>query len=110
MLGRNISAKLANFRTVTWTSLNINFVMIFSPNTLAAAPYSMLATLTWPKSDPAGEAEVVRAVRRDFPTVTAVRVRDALETFTSMVGQVFTAIRVAGGLTLFSGVSCLPGR
>jgi putative ABC transport system permease protein len=109
VLGRNISAKLANFRTVTWTSLNINFVMIFSPNTLAAAPYSMLATLTWPKSDPAGEAEVVKAVGRDFPTVTAVRVRDALETFTSMVGQIFTAIRVAGGLTLFSGVIVLAG-
>jgi putative ABC transport system permease protein len=109
VLGRNVSARIANFRTVEWTSLNINFVMIFSPNTLAAAPYNMLATLAWPQSNPAGEAEVVRAVAQQYPSVTAIRVRDALETFTSMLGQIFTAIRVAGGLTLFSGVIVLAG-
>jgi putative ABC transport system permease protein len=109
VLGRNVSARIANFRTVEWQSLNINFVMIFSPNTLAAAPYNMLATLAWPQSNPAGEAEVVRAVAQQYPSVTAIRVRDALETFTSMLGQIFTAIRVAGGLTLFSGVIVLAG-
>jgi putative ABC transport system permease protein len=109
VLGRNVSARIANFRTVEWTSLNINFVMVFSPNTLAAAPYNMLATLSWPQSNPAGEAEVVRAVAQAYPSVTAVRVRDALETFTSMMGQIFTAVRVAGGLTLFSGVIVLAG-
>ena len=67
VLGRNVTAKLANFRTVEWDSLNINFVMIFSPNTLEAAPYNILATLSWPNSDPAGEAEVVRAVAARIP-------------------------------------------
>jgi putative ABC transport system permease protein len=109
VLGRNVTAKLANFRTVEWTSLNINFVMIFSPNTLEAAPYGVLATLTWPQSDPAGEAEIVRAVAAQFPTVTAVRVRDALETVNSLLGKVFVAIRVAGSLTLLSGVLVLAG-
>jgi putative ABC transport system permease protein len=109
VLGRNVTAKLANFRTVEWDSLNINFVMIFSPNTLEAAPYNILATLSWPNSDPAGEAEVVRAVAAEFPTVTSVRVRDALETFNHLLNQVFTAIRVAGSLTLVSGVLVLAG-
>jgi putative ABC transport system permease protein len=109
VLGRNLSAKIANFRTVQWTSLNINFVMIFSPNTLEAAPYNMLATLSWPHSDPQREAEVVKAVAAAYPTVTAVRVRDALETVNRLVTQVFTAIRVAGSLTLLSGVLVLAG-
>jgi len=109
VLGRNVTAKLANFRTVEWESLSINFVMIFSPNTLEAAPYNILATLTWPESDPSGEAEVIRAVASEYPTVTAVRVRDALETVTSLLGQIFTAIRAAGGLTLFAGVLVLAG-
>jgi putative ABC transport system permease protein len=109
VLGRNVTAKLANFRTVQWSSLNINFVMIFSPNTLEAAPYNMLATLSWPHSDPQREAEVVRAVAAAYPTVTSVRVRDALETVNRLVTQVFTAIRVAGSLTLLSGVLVLAG-
>jgi putative ABC transport system permease protein len=110
VLGRNVSAKIANFRTVRWNSFGINFVMIFSPNTLAAAPYNVLATLNWagPHDDKA-EAEVVRAVTAAYPSVTSVRVRDALETFNALLGKVFTAIRVAGGLTLFSGVLVLAG-
>jgi putative ABC transport system permease protein len=109
VLGRNITARLANFRTVQWQSLNINFVMIFSPNTLAAAPYNMLATLNWPSSNPEGEIEVVRAVSQEFPTVTAVRVRDAIENVNAILGQIFAAIRAAGMLTLFSGVLVLAG-
>ncbi|MBX8827742.1 ABC transporter permease, partial [Ochrobactrum sp. SFR4] len=46
VLGRNITAKIANFRQVQWETLAINFVMVFSPNTFAGAPHSWLATLT----------------------------------------------------------------
>jgi putative ABC transport system permease protein len=110
VLGRNVTAKLANFRTVRWNSFGINFVMIFSPNTLAAAPYNMLATLSWSAPhDAKAEADVVRAVTGAYPTVTSVRVKDALETFNSLMGKVFAAVRVAGGLTLFSGVLVLAG-
>ncbi len=109
VLGRNITARLANLRTVEWSSLNINFVMIFSPNTLAAAPYNMLATLNWPQSDPAGEVEVVRAVTAEFPTITSVRVRDAIENVNAVLAQIFAAVRAAGSLTLLSGVLVLAG-
>ncbi|HKJ62756.1 MAG TPA: FtsX-like permease family protein, partial [Hyphomicrobiales bacterium] len=109
VLGRNITARLANFRTVQWQSLNINFVMVFSPNTLTAAPYNMLAALTWPSSNPEGEVAVVRAVAQEFPTVTTIRVRDAIETVNSMLGKIFAAIRAAGMLTLLSGVLVLAG-
>ncbi len=43
VLGRNITARIANLREVKWESLAINFVMVFSPNTLEAAPYNLLA-------------------------------------------------------------------
>ena len=42
VLGRNLTATVANLRTLDWQSLGINFVMVFSPNTLprrAAHPY-----------------------------------------------------------------------
>ena len=48
VLGRNITATIANLRTVDWESLGINFVMVFSPNTFRGAPHTHLATLTYP--------------------------------------------------------------
>ena len=47
VLGRDVTAKIANLRAVNWRSLGINFVMVFSPNTLAAAPHSNLVTVRW---------------------------------------------------------------
>ena len=44
VLGRNVTARIANLREVKWESLSINFVMVFSPNTLAGAPHNLLAT------------------------------------------------------------------
>ena len=35
ILGRNVTARIANLREVKWESLSLNFVMVFSPNTLA---------------------------------------------------------------------------
>jgi putative ABC transport system permease protein len=51
VLGRSITARIANLREVEWESLSINFVMVFSPNTFAGAPHSWMATL----SDPGAE-------------------------------------------------------
>jgi len=110
VLGRNITARLANLRTVKWESLDINFVMIFSPNTLASAPYSLLATLNWEgEQTPEQEAQVVRAVANQFPSVTAIRVREALETVNALLGRILLAMQAAGAVTLASGVLVLAG-
>jgi len=37
VLGRNISAEVANFRDVQWETLGINFVFVFSPSQLSTA-------------------------------------------------------------------------
>ncbi|MEZ5925387.1 MAG: FtsX-like permease family protein, partial [Hyphomicrobiaceae bacterium] len=63
VLGRNVTARIANLRTVDWDRLAINFVMIFSPNTLASAPYNVLATLSFPEQPQlAQEARLIQAV------------------------------------------------
>ncbi|MCW8795428.1 hypothetical protein OQJ42_13485, partial [Enterococcus faecium] len=46
VLGRNVTAEIANLRKVEWRNLGINFVMVFSPGTFRGAPHSDLATLT----------------------------------------------------------------
>jgi putative ABC transport system permease protein len=110
VLGRNVTARIANLREVKWESMAINFVMVFSPNTLQAAPYNLLATITLPKEAPlAVEAQVARALSAAFPSVTTIRVKDAVTAFEAVFAKVMVAVRVAGSVTLAAGALVLAG-
>lgn len=110
VLGRRLEAKVANLRTVDWDSLAINFVLVFSPNALEKAPFNRLATLSIPP-DVASDREgrLVQTLAETFPHTTAIRVRDAIDAFRDIVGQVMLAVRAAGGLTLIVGAIVLAG-
>ncbi|MDP9631948.1 UNVERIFIED_ORG: putative ABC transport system permease protein [Ensifer adhaerens] len=109
VLGRNITAKIANFRNVEWESLSINFVMVFSPNTFAGAPHAWLATVIDPGATPEEEARVLKAVTNAYPTITSVRVKDALDIVNALLGQLATAIRAAAAVALVASVLVLAG-
>ncbi|MEN3148677.1 ABC transporter permease [Neorhizobium sp. IRAMC:178] len=109
VLGRNITARIANFRKVQWESLSINFVMIFSPNTFRGAPHAWLATLSDPKATAQQEASILRAVTNAYPTITSVRVKDAINIIDQLVGQLATAIRAAAAVALIASVLVLAG-
>jgi putative ABC transport system permease protein len=109
VLGRNITAKIASFRNVQWESLSINFVMVFSPNTFRGAPHAWLATLTDPSASAAKEAEILRTVTDTYPTITSVRIKDAIDLVDQLVGQLATAIRAAAAVALVASVLVLAG-
>ncbi|ESZ69438.1 glycosyl transferase family 1 [Mesorhizobium sp. L103C119B0] len=109
VLGRNVTARIANFREVQWETMGINFVMVFSPNTFAGAPHGWLATLTEKDATAAEDARLLNAVTRAFPAVTTVRVKDALDVVNRLVGQLGTAIRAAAGVALIASVLVLAG-
>ncbi len=110
VLGRNVAARVANLREVKWESLAINFVMVFSPNTLRAAPHNILATVTLPKdASLAAEARIAQEIGREFPAVTAIRVKDAINQFNAIFARIMTAIRAAGSITLVAGALVLAG-
>ena len=96
VLGRNITARIANLRAVDWQSLGINFVLVFSPGTFRGAPHTDIATLTYPDGGtPQPEAALIKALADAFPTVTAVRVKDALDAVDRLVGNLVLALRGA---------------
>ncbi len=110
VLGRNIDVKIASLREVQWETLGINFVFVFSPNTFAGAPHAYLATLT--ASDGVAEnfdGTLLKKLANEFPTVTSVRIRDALDTVNTLIGQLSTAIRAAALVALLSSVLVLAG-
>ncbi|CAN5267723.1 FtsX-like permease family protein [soil metagenome] len=106
VLGRDVTATIANLRQVNWRSLGINFVMVFTPNTLRAAPHANLVTVMMDGGD---EGALLNRVTRSFPTVTGVRVKDVLTTVTELLGQMLAAIRGANAMTLLTGVLVLAG-
>jgi putative ABC transport system permease protein len=106
VLGRDITAKVASLRAVDWRTLGINFVMVFSPNTLRAAPHNNLVTVTIAPSE---EGPLVNEVAQKFPAVTSIRVKDAIETVSDLVGKMVAAIRGANAVTLLTGVLVLAG-
>jgi putative ABC transport system permease protein len=110
VLGRNVTATIANLRTVDWQSLGINFVMVFSPGAFRGAPHTDIATLTYPNGGTAEEeTALLKAVADAFPGVTTVRVREALDAVGQIVSNLALAIRGASVITLLVAVLVLGG-
>jgi putative ABC transport system permease protein len=110
VLGRNITARIANLRAVDWQNLGINFVLVFSPGAFAGAPHSDIATLTFTDGDmPAQETALIKALAKTFPAVSAVRVKDALETVDRLIGNLLLALRSASAVTLIAAALVLGG-
>ncbi|MCA1300117.1 ABC transporter permease [Stappia indica] len=110
VLGRPITAEIANLRKVEWQSLAINFVMVFSPNTFAGAPHTHLRTLTFENgASEERELALLKTVAKAYPTVTSVRVKDAIEQVNALVAQLAWAIRAAASVTLVASVLVLGG-
>jgi len=110
VLGRPVTARIANLRRIDWQSFGINFVMVFSPATFRGAPHTDLATLTLPGGDSAaGDAAIVRAVADRYPAISTVRVKDTLEAVGELVGQLALALRAASGLAILASMLVLAG-
>lgn len=110
VLGREVTARIANLRAVDWEDLGINFVLVFSPGAFGGAPHSDIATLTFADGGtPAEEASFVKALAGAFPTVTAVSVKSALDSFAAIVGNLVMALRGASSITLLAAALVLGG-
>jgi putative ABC transport system permease protein len=106
VLGRRIEAEIANFRNVDWSAVTLNFVVIFSPGVFDGAPYAYIATAQAARH---AEDAVVRAIGKDFPNVSAVAVREVLETAKGVLSAVGGTLRATAGLTLLAGILVLAG-
>ncbi len=110
VLGRTITAEIASLREVSWSSMGINFLMVFSPNTFAGAPHALLATVTYPENlTDDHDQNVLRAVTAAFPAVTSVRIKDALDTINGLMTQIGWGIRAASSITLVASILVLGG-
>ncbi len=110
VLGRNITAKVANLRKVNWRSMGINFVFVFTPNVFAGAPHMFLATAAFPDGgSSAKELSLLQSVAQAYPTVTSIRVKDTLDAIARITDQLAFAVRGATSVALLSAILVLAG-
>jgi putative ABC transport system permease protein len=110
ILGREIQATVASLRQAQWQSFALNQVLVYSPNTLAAAPQTHLVTLALP--DPSSierEVQILKAAASAHPTVSALRVKEVLDRIDDLLGQIVWAILAASTVTLASAALVLAG-
>jgi putative ABC transport system permease protein len=106
VLGVEVTATIASLREIRWDSLGFNFALVFDPASLAAAPYSWMATVS-PPAD--AEAGFTRLVSEEFPTVSVIKVKDVVEQVEGLVGQVGIAVRAAASVAILAGLAVLVG-
>ena len=109
VMGREISAKIANLREVDWRSFGINFVLVFTPATFAGAPHTELISMTLPPEGRATAGSLVSDISKAFPTVVTLAVRDALQQALSLTEKLSTAVRAASSVTLVTALLTLGG-
>ncbi|MEM1276528.1 MAG: FtsX-like permease family protein [Pseudomonadota bacterium] len=106
ILGRPITARVANFRKVEWRGMGINFLIILNPGALAGAPHTHIATVHTP---PASEASIMREIGKTYPNITVIRVRDQVERVATALGDLGSATRWAALAVLITGLAVLIG-
>ncbi|MBJ7439171.1 MAG: ABC transporter permease [Sphingopyxis sp.] len=106
VLGVEVQAKVASFRTVQWDNFGLNYVLVFSPGTFDAAPHNMVATVA---VDPKAETALARSIPRAFPSASLIAVRDVVSQVTTLLTQMSQAIAAAASIAILAGIAVLIG-
>lgn len=106
VLGRDLTATIANFRKVEFQDMGINFVMLLNPDALDGAPHTHIATVY---ADRGVEGSLLRTLAGAYPNITAISVREAIDQVTEALDGLSAAVRYGAAATLLTGFVVLIG-
>jgi len=106
ILGRDITARIAALREVSFENAGIGFILTMSQNALIGAPHTHIATVY---AEEEAEAAILRDVAGDAPNITAIRVRDALDQVAEALRSLAAATSYGAAATLVTGFIVLIG-
>lgn len=106
VLGREITARIANLRRVDFSNGRQNFIIVMSPEPIAHAPHAFLASV---RVAPPQEEALYLAVTDKFPNVSTVRVKDAIAEVNKLLQQLSDGVRAASLITILAGLLVLAG-
>ena len=106
ILGRDINATLTSLREVDFSTAGMGFVMVMNPAALEAAPHTFISTVY---AKPEAEAAILRDLSAQFPNITAIRVRDAIDRVSGILAGLASATAWGATATLLTGFLVLIG-
>ncbi len=109
VLGRIVTARVANVRHVDWRDFRAGgFMLVFSPGTFEGAPHGYISALQGPR-DPGARGAMQAALVGAFPNVSVIDLREVLDTVRGVISNVTLGVTVVGALVLLSGALILVG-
>jgi putative ABC transport system permease protein len=106
VLGREVTATISSLREVDWTTLNLNFAILFSPGILENAPQTHIASIHLP---PDQEETAFAAITSKFPNVSAIGTREILKNVSRTLDRIGTAFSSMAAIALITGFLVLAG-
>ncbi len=106
VLGRDIEAEITSLRDVDFSSAGMGFVLTMNPKALAGAPHSYISTIHAGKE---AEGRLLRVLGEEFPNVTAISVREAIERVADILASISAALVYGALATLLTGAVVLIG-
>ncbi len=103
--GVEVQGKIANLRSVRWTSFQPNFFIQFEEGPLNDAPQTFLASLESLTSE--RKLQVQTAIAKRFPNISSVDISRVVARVSVILEQWSTALSVMGLFCLFVGLTIL---
>jgi putative ABC transport system permease protein len=104
--GARVKGRVGSLRKVDWGNMSTNFYFIFEPGALDGAPMTYVATARVASRD---EGPLQRAVVSAFPNVSAINIRDILDSVARVVNRISLVIRFMAALAILAGLIVLSG-
>ena len=106
VLGRDIPARIAVLRRVSFGGFGPAFTVVVDPYALQGA---VLTNVAIAKATPVQEEAALRALARPFAQVNVISVREQLEAATGMFDRLALAVRGAAAVAALAGLLVLVG-
>ncbi|MGZ5891873.1 MAG: ABC transporter permease [Caldimonas sp.] len=102
MGGSAIEGRITSLRKVDWSSMRVNFFVLFPTAQVPDAPVSYIAAYRAPET-----AGFDNSISRDFPNITSIDVSASIAQVQGVLDQVVRAVEFLFGFTLAAGLVVL---
>lgn len=101
--GQTVERRITSLRKVDWSSMRVNFFVIFPVAQMTDVPITYISAFR----APAGGAQFDNALVRQFPNITNVDMSQTIAQVQRVLGQVISAIEFLFGFALAAGLVVL---
>jgi putative ABC transport system permease protein len=106
MAGVQTESRITSLRKVDWSSMRVNFFVMFPTAKMADVPVTYIAAFKAPPDSGAG-AGFDNRLSRDFPNITNIDVSISIAQIQRVLDQVIRAVEFLFGFTLAAGLVVL---